>query len=108
MSFKAIDTLPVTTQGIHYAERTRPAAPLLRPRAGLTVSTSFHELTQLRADWGALDYAFLSPVYDSISKEGYGAAFEEMALRAALAAATMPVVALGGAAHDGRCPSCHR
>lgn len=61
------------------------------------MSSSFHELAQLRADWGDLDYAFLSPVYDSISKTGYGAAFEEAELGAALTAATVPVVALGGA-----------
>jgi hypothetical protein len=60
------------------------------------VSTSFHELGQLRAAWGALNYAFLSPVFDSVSKEGYGAAFEEAALRTALSSATVPVVALGG------------
>ena len=61
------------------------------------MSTSFHELGQLRGDWGAaLDYAFLSPVFDSISKEGYGAAFEETALTAALSSTTMPIVALGG------------
>ena len=84
------------TQGIHYTERSRPPAPISRPREGLTVSSSFHKLPQLRADWGNLDYAFLSPVYDSISKTGYGAAFEEAALREALATATVPVVALGG------------
>ena len=84
-------------QGIHYTERSRPPAPIRRPREGLTVSTSFHELAQLRAGWGDLDYAFLSPVADSISKSGYGAAFEEAAIGAALATATVPVVALGGA-----------
>jgi len=86
----------VHTQGVHYTERSRPEAPIRRPREGLTVSTSFHKLAQLRADWGGLDYAFLSPVYDSISKTGYGAAFEEAALGAALRTATVPVVALGG------------
>ena len=85
-----------TLQGIHYTERNRPAAPITRPWDGLTVSTSFHELGELRRGWGALHYAFLSPVFDSISKEGYGAAFEQGALRTALAGATMPIVALGG------------
>ena len=93
-------------QGIHYTERSRPAAPLSRPRDGLTVSTSFHGLGQLRAAWGALDYAFLSPVFDSISKEGHGAAFEEATLRTALASATMPIVALGGEAPHRVCTPC--
>ena len=99
----------ILTQGIHYTERSRPAAPLARLKDSLTVSTSFHTSAQLRVDWGAVDYAFLSPVYDSISKEGYGAAFGEAELGAALAAATVPVVALGGEApHEGGAPGVTR
>lgn len=85
-------------QGVHYTERTRPPPPLTRPGGQLSVSTAFHDLTQLQQPWGlALDYAFLSPIYDSISKQGYGAAaFERNQLQATLANCPTPIVALGG------------
>lgn len=62
------------------------------------MSTSFHSLQQLHGGWGpALRYAFLSPIFDSISKEGYAAAdFDRGQLRVTLAACSFPVVALGG------------
>lgn len=90
------------TQGVHYAERSRPPAPLPRPAAGLSVSTSFHSLHQLRTEWGpALSYSFLSPIYNSVSKEGYGAAdFDSSELREALRTCPWPVVALGGVTPD--------
>mmetsp|Transcript_11192 Transcript_11192/g.33565 ORF Transcript_11192/g.33565 Transcript_11192/m.33565 type:complete len:233 (+) Transcript_11192:154-852(+) len=85
-------------KGVHYTERTRPPPPLTRPGGQLSVSTAFHDLTQLQQPWGlALDYAFLSPIYDSISKQGYGAAaFERNQLQATLANCPTPIVALGG------------
>ena len=84
-------------QGIHYPEHSRPdALPLVH--AGMTVSTAFHELRQLQLDWGtSLDYAFLSPILDSISKTGYKAAFTVEELRPALTKCAMPIIALGGA-----------
>lgn len=85
-------------RGLHYTERSRPQAPLAQPATGLSVSTSFHSLQQLHTDWGpALRYAFLSPIFDSVSKEGYAAAdFDRGEVRDALAACSFPVVALGG------------
>lgn len=85
-------------QGVHYTERTRPQPPLLPPFAGLGTSTAFHDLEQLRQPWGpALDYAFLSPVFDSISKPDHGAAcFDQDELTPALERCPVPIVALGG------------
>ena len=60
-----------------------------------TVSRSLHSLAELRSSSG-LEYAFLSPIFDSISKQGYKAAFEEEKLRQALADNSVPVIALGG------------
>ena len=92
-------------QGVHYTERTRPLPPLTSAAAaaaGSTVSTSFHSLQQLRTDWGpVLSYAFLSPIFDSISKEGYSAArFDRRELRHVLTQCPFPVVALGGIADN--------
>jgi thiamine-phosphate pyrophosphorylase len=41
--------------------------------AGLTVSTSVHSWEELKALPGGLAYTFISPLFDSISKPGYGA-----------------------------------
>jgi thiamine-phosphate pyrophosphorylase len=71
------------------------------PAPGLQQSTSFHSLEQAHAAWGpGLDYAFLSPVFDSISKAGYAAAgFDPAAVRCAARAPGAPrLIALGGVA----------
>lgn len=85
-------------QGVHYTERSRPPPPLPPAAAGQSVSASFHSLEQLDTDWGpALSYAFLSPIFDSVSKEGYNAAeFDPRQLSAALERVPYPVAALGG------------
>lgn len=57
---------------------------------------SLHSLQELSEDLQGLDYAFLSPIFDSISKPGYTAAFDAEALRDALSKATCPIIALGG------------
>lgn len=87
----------VSVQGVHYTEKTRPAGHLSR-QAGFCKSTAFHALDQLKGDYGALDYAFLSPIYDSISKQGYPAAsFDRQQLQSHLLSTSFPVYALGGA-----------
>lgn len=40
------------------------------------ISKSFHTLNEIETEDDKLDYFFISPVYDSISKEGYKAAFD--------------------------------
>lgn len=88
-------------QGIHYKERDRPQPPLPRFAPGLTQSTSLHSLQEVLADWQNLNYAFLSPIFDSISKEGYTAAgFDQQELADTLQQAQMPVYALGGVSID--------
>lgn len=97
--------------GLHLNSRN-PRLPALpegyRPR----VSRSCHSVAEVMdaAHAGAptqesesatypLTYVTLSPIFDSISKQGYGAAFppeQYNRLRSDLAAAEIPVVALGG------------
>ncbi|PKD21651.1 hypothetical protein APR41_01295 [Salegentibacter salinarum] len=38
---------------------------------GFTVSSSFHDLEQLKNNASSFDYVFLSPVFTSVSKKGY-------------------------------------
>jgi thiamine-phosphate pyrophosphorylase len=87
----------VAPQGIHFKEKDRPAPPIPRKQAGLCQSTSLHSLADVLQDWQQLDYAFLSPIFDSISKEGYTAAgFDTAELAQVLCKAPTPVYALGG------------
>ncbi|KAK9864577.1 hypothetical protein WJX84_008234 [Apatococcus fuscideae] len=83
-------------KGVHYTERARAEAGRIQAWPGLTISTALHRLEQLQQEHGSLDYAFLSPIFDSISKAGYSAAFDHKELSAAVAQAPMPVYALGG------------
>jgi len=67
--------------GIHFTERHRESlSPELireRNKGNLLMSTSFHQLAQL-AKWEDLfDYAFLSPIFNSISKQGYDGVFKD-------------------------------
>ncbi len=67
-----------------------------------TVSRSCHTLEEA-AHYGTLtDYHFLSPIFDSISKQGYRAGFSEAQLRQASAEGilTDKTIALGGVSAD--------
>lgn len=88
-------TADFAVKGIHYTESARPAPPLSSD-SQLTVSTAFHDLKQLQVEWGQLSYAFLSPIFDSISKDEYKAAFDTDSLHADVACCNIPLFALGG------------
>ena len=68
-------------RGIHLNSRN-PEAP-----AGYKghISKSFHHLDELKAEKKAFNYAFLSPIFDSISKSDYTAAFDMKTLEEASA-----------------------
>jgi len=69
---------------------------------GHSLSTSFHSVAELRQHRRRYDYVFLSPVFDSISKQSYAQAFalaelQEEVLRLRQRRQYAPqVVALGG------------
>jgi thiamine-phosphate pyrophosphorylase len=70
---------------------------LLKPAYhDLRVSTSFHDLRQIKDVQVQYDYAFLSPVFNSISKEGYRAGFDFLTLKKEITATKIAVIALGG------------
>lgn len=62
------------------------------------LSKSLHSLEEVKAQKKHLDYVFLSPIYDSISKAGYEAAFDRATLEAGHKAGIIDrkVMALGG------------
>ena len=65
---------------------------------GITVSRSCHSIDEVAEHKGRCNYLFLSPIYDSISKEGYGAAYSRIDLERAAAEGIIDdkVLALGG------------
>ena len=89
--------------GLHLTAGQRAAAsrrPALLP--GQTLSTSFHSLAEIAGHRRRYDYVFLSPIFDSISKEGYASNFDLAVVQAFLqklagrAGYRPPVLALGG------------
>ena len=79
--------------GIHLNRRNN------QPPNGFTgtISCSCHSIEELE-QFGKLDYLFLSPIFQSISKEGYGNGFKPETLRQASNAGIIndKVMALGG------------
>lgn len=65
--------------GLHLNHRY-PVIPAGIDATRLSVSRSCHSLGELKAASGC-EYAFLSPIFDSISKSGYGSAFNPEELR---------------------------
>ncbi|WP_404818013.1 thiamine phosphate synthase [Reichenbachiella ulvae] len=60
-------------------------------------SKSFHSIEEINEEDAKLDYAFLSPIFNSISKQGYKAAFDVSILGEALNMKhPFPIYALGG------------
>lgn len=90
--------------GVHLtaASRHQGIRPMRRP--GQTLSTSFHTLAEIRQHRQRYDYVFLSPIFNSLSKTNYPAAFTLTEITAALGqlrhrAGYVPqVLALGGVA----------
>lgn len=80
--------------GIHLSGRT-PEKP--KGWSGI-VSASCHTLQEVEQKKGELDYCFLSPIFDSISKVGYKSAFciEELEVARDKGLIDNKVVALGG------------
>ncbi len=84
--------------GVHLPSG-RIAPGFFKQRFGprLTIGVSCHSLDELkRAEAEGADYAYLSPIFDSPSKPGYGPVLGLGGLNAAARAVRLPVIALGG------------
>jgi thiamine-phosphate pyrophosphorylase len=92
-------------KGVHFTEIRRrqdwrTIQSLRRQWPECSISSSFHRIDDITQDAFLFDYIFLSPIFDSISKQGYTAAFDNGVLRRFLSGTGHKVVALGGV--DGR------
>lgn len=87
--------------GVHLNSRNPELLPELRSmqeKGQISVSRSCHSLAELKEAKQVCDYVTLSPIYDSISKEGYASHFSTEELRAAAEQGLIDnqVYALGG------------
>lgn len=90
-------------QGIHL-NRRNPEVPdsLNTGNSRFTVSASCHSIAEAAARKTDMDYVFMSPIFDSISKHGYASAYSAAELTDAAAAGIIDhrVIALGGVSLD--------
>jgi len=66
------------------------------------ISTSFHSTEEIMACDYNYEYAFLSPIFDSISKKGYTSKFNQTELKSFLSTRDkkMELIALGGISEE--------
>lgn len=62
----------------------------------ISISCSFHSVDEVKRKFYNIDYAFLSPVFDSISKSNYKGRFNYIGIRDVLLLAKTRIFALGG------------
>lgn len=81
-------------KGIHLTEKARKVK--FRANDLKIVSASFHSTTDILKSRRKYEYVFLSPVFDSISKQGYTSNFTNDELTLFLKKTKQHVIALGG------------
>lgn len=81
-------------RGIHLNRRNHEAPPGFTGR----ISCSCHSLAEVEAKKPEMDYVFLSPIFDSVSKQGYSSQFSVIQLKEANRRGIIDhrVMALGG------------
>ena len=87
--------------GIHLGRRNPDVPDWLDP-GQFSISRSCHSLDEVKACQEDFDYLFLSPIFDSISKQGYHSAFtiEDIAKAHQKGIIDYRVMALGGITFD--------
>ncbi len=90
--YSLIDELHL--RGVHLTAKTKDTFQF--PDTYQHVSMSCHSFSEIDALKTSLNYCFLSPIFDSISKQGYTGNFTLTALQSYLKTTTQPVYALGG------------
>lgn len=93
--FNLISRFPLG--GVHLNSRN-PEYHKTGSEQDITISRSCHSIAEVIQYKPECNYLFLSPIYDSISKEGYGAAFSRIDLKQAADEGIIDskVLALGG------------
>ncbi len=99
--------LAAGADGIHLpSHRIAPQRIKRRFGKNLIIGVSCHDLDELRrAEQEGADYAYLSPIFSSASKPGYGPPLGLKLLADAVMAVRIPILALGGItpANEAQC-----
>ncbi len=82
--------------GIHLNSRNPRPPHWYKPDTGITLSRSCHTIDEVRLYSPQFDYLFLSPIFDSISKQGYTSAFTAAQLHPIRQLLSRNIYALGG------------
>lgn len=90
--------------GIHLSRQHRKRGRLYQLRIwikrklnpDLIVTRTFHKLTDITNDRRRYSYAFLSPVFDSVTRSSLAGGFSRRALLIIIPQARQPIYALGG------------
>lgn len=83
--------------GVHLPTHGLPVGDVRRRYPDLLLGASCHNLEELRrAEEGGADFVVFGPVYETASKKAYGPPLGLAKLAEAVAAARIPVLALGG------------
>ncbi|MHB8261916.1 MAG: thiamine phosphate synthase [Bacteroidia bacterium] len=86
-------------KGVHLTEKARESVKeinTLKRKKTKSISTSFHGMEKVSKNRRKYEYVFLSPVFDSISKQGYKSNFTSNGLTLFLKKTKQRVIALGG------------
>lgn len=90
-------------RGVHLNSRNPEPPAFITGGGAYSLSASCHSLEEAERRKQGLDYVFLSPVFDSISKQDYRSGYSRNALSAASQNGIIDekVIALGGVTADG-------
>lgn len=80
-----------TTCGLHHTSKS-----IFIPDFDGSQSKSFHSIEEIKSTTYKYDYGFLSPIFPSITKEGYVGDFDEKELMELNHTSSIPLYALGG------------
>lgn len=86
-------------KGAHLTEKSRKSTKqinFLKRNKIKIVSTSFHDLKEIASNRRKYEYAFLSPIFNSVSKKNYKSAFDTEKLKPFLKKTKNQIIALGG------------
>ncbi len=86
-------------KGVHFTEKIRKSkniASTLKRKKIKIISSSFHSINEIKRSRREYEYVFLSPIFDSLSKNNYKSGFTLDALKKFLKTNKNNIVALGG------------